>query len=359
MTNLSRRNFWISRVSTVSTVLAVLFISHFSVPAFGVRFQMEEDGMGVRRTVYPEAVRNVSQRSSEVLQFLSAAPLAANFPYLHLTDLVKQGSAYNNYLATTAEVLISQAPEELRLPLRQMYFEGRGVVETPEVWRVNSGRRLQRASFSVNEGEARVHVETVEGLKDSPLIRQTVRLMSIIEITQQAAAVRHFPAQDSRLYFPVLDMVTKITTALFMEETIGRMGNQALVEEASRYEGNPALRSTLVEHFSGAQMNVHAMDWVMENRELKGDLLLEWVNKAREKRDLQNRSIKGLSQVDVIMDQLVRLELATELERSPGRQFEMTRKAREQGDRRKSRLLVGQVVVIGGAGRCDLAFRPQ
>lgn len=359
MTFLSRRNFQISRVTKILTVLTVFLLFPFSQSAFGVRFQMEEDAMGGRRTVYPEAVRNVAQRSSEVLQFLAVAPLAANFSYLHLTELVKQGAAYNNYLAATAEVLISQAPEELRLPLRQMYFEGRGVVETPDVWRTALGRKFQRSYYSFVDGEARVHVETIEGLKDSPLIRQVIRLTSIVEILQQSAATRHFPRQEARLYFPVLDIVTKITTSLFLEETIERMGNKALLDEALRYQGNEALRSTLVEKFGSDQLKVHSMDWVMENRELRSELLVEWVNAARLKREIQNKQIKGLSSVDSMMDQLVRLELANELERAPGRQFELTRRAREQGDRRKSRLLMGQLIVRGGAGSCDLAFRPQ
>ncbi len=359
MTFLSGRFSWFSRLSTVLTLLAVFLASHFVSSAYAVRFPMEEDGNGVRRTVYPEAVKNVVHRSPEVMQFISVAPLAANFPYLHLTDFVKQGSGLGNYLATTAETLIAQAPEELRLPLRQMYFEGRGVAETSEIWRVEAGRRFQRASYSTSDGETSVRVEIIEGLKESPLIRQTILLTSIVEIVQQAAAASHFQARESRLYFPVLDMVTKITTALLLEETLGRMGNRALLEEASKYEGNPALRSTLMEKFAGAQMSVHSMDWVMENRELRSDLLIEWVNAARAKRDIQNKAIKGLSQIDAVMDPLVRLELATELEKAPGRQFELTRRAREQGDRRKARLLMGQIVVVGGAGQCDLAFRPQ
>jgi hypothetical protein len=356
MTVLSARFFKISRLSTILTALA---ISLFVAPSYGIRFNMEDDGSGRQRTVYPEAVRNVAKRSEEVQALIKASPLAGNFPYLHLTDLVKREDSLKAYLSVTAEVLISQAEPDLQLPLRKMYFEGIGVVESSDVWVALGGRRLFRATLAHAGSPFPVRLEVIPGIEQSSHVMRLIKLMAIAEVIHNEFAKRYFATKELRLIFPVVDMVSKIASALLIEETLDRMGVERLQSEIARFEINSAMRATLFETFSRSHLQTQAKSWLLENFEIRSQQLKDWVELARQQRGLRNKSITGLSSIDSQMDRLVNLELSAEMERDPGRQFLMARMAKEQGDERKLNLIKSQFRIISAGGRCDLAFVPQ
>lgn len=356
MTVLSARFFKVSRLSTFLTILAISLVV---VPTYGIRFNMEDDGSGRQRTVYPEAVRNVAKRSEEVQALMKAAPLAGNFPYLHLTDLVKREDGLRTYLSVTAEVLISQAATDLQLPLRRMYFEGLGIVESSDVWNASGGRRLYRATLTDIRSPLPIRLEVIPGIQTDSNVLRLIKIMAIAEVTHQEFARRHFATDELRLIFPVVDMVSKIASALLIEETFERMGVERLQSEIARFDMNAAMRATLAETFSRSHLQSQAMNWLVENYEIRSEQLKDWVQLARQQRDLRNRSITGLSSIDTQMDRLVSVELSAELERDPGRQFQIARLAKEQGDQRKLKLLKSQFRVISSGNRCELAFLPQ
>jgi hypothetical protein len=326
------------------------------INSFGIRFNMEDDGFGRQRTVYPEAVKNVSKRSEEVKDLIKASPLAANFPYLHLTDRVKKEGGLERYLSLTAEIVISQAEARLQLPLRKFYFEGTGSFEQEDIFRSSGGRRLYRAILKSQTSEPEIHFQVISGIKSDSLVMRLLKLMAVSDISHQAVARRIFPHYEARLFYPVEDMVSKIVGALLIEEVLARMGHDMIIDEISKLDLNAALRATLLETFGRSHLRSQSLIWYTENPEVRAEQLDEWISLARQQRSSKSAAILGLSSIDRDMDTLVNSEISAELAKHPGHQFLLARVARDRGDSRKLHLLKSHFLVIQNDKSCEVSF---
>lgn len=327
-----------SRVLVFLTALAVTVSGSLSM---AIRFQSEEGG-GYRRTLYPEAVKNVVQRTDELKVLASQSHLGALFPYLELTDFVKGrqaqwgaavGSPFLNFLNQSADLIVAQSPQGLQLSLRKMYFAGESVRVTDDVWRQsNGGRHVRGLLLSGNE----ISVEIVAGLENSPGLQKLHRLIAMIEIGQAYTAREVNQGSDYRLYFPVLDMLNKIVTALFVDEVIKKMGNETIRQELAKAEMAETVKASLENDFLGrGYMHSKSISWTMENTELRGPQLVEWVRDLRALRDQRARLIKGLSSYHEKVEVLVRLDLVSQ---PRDRYFQLARAARNSGDDKTFRI---------------------
>ncbi|MDZ4081955.1 MAG: hypothetical protein U1E10_03385, partial [Bdellovibrionales bacterium] len=326
-----------------------------------IRFQSEEEG-GFRRTLYPEAVKNVVQRTDELKALAAQSHLGALFPYLELTDLVKGRQAQSglpatapflNFLNQAAELIVAQSPPELQLPLRRMYFAGESIEVSDSVWRNSNGSRHVRGDLL--SGNA-ISVEIVSGLENSPGLQKLHRLIAMIEIGQAHTAREMNRGADYRLYFPVLDMLNKIVTSLFVDETLKKMGTEVIRQELAKVEGPETVKASLDFDFLGrGYMHSKSMSWAIENPELRGPQLVEWVRDLRVMRDQKAKSIKGLSSYNEKVEALVRQDL---LNQSRDKYFQLAREARSSGDEKSFRIL-SELMVRRGAGPAPVEPGPS
>jgi hypothetical protein len=341
-----------SKFSLLFSFLTVITLTIVTSQSMAVRFQSEDDG-GSRRTIYPEAVKNVVQRSDELKALAAQTHLAALFPYLELTELVKGrnpvlgtavGSPFLNFLNLSAELIVAQSPTEIQLPLRRMYFSGESIHVTDEVWRSsNGGRHVRGVLLSGNN----ISVEMVAGLDNSSGLQKLHRLIAMIEIGQAYTARDLNRGADYRLYFPVLDMLNKIVTSLFVDEVLRKMGTETIRQEMAKVEAVETVKASLEYDFLGrGYMHSKSMAWSMENPELRGPKLVEWVRELRTMRDQRARLIKGLSEYNEKMEALVRQDLLTQ---PHDRYFQLARVARGSGDEKTFRI-ASELMVSRGAG---------
>ncbi len=355
----------------ILSYLLLGLLSLLGSSASAVRFQTEDDG-GTRRTLYPEAVKNVVKRSDELKALAAMTPLAALFPYLELTDYVKgrksanplqaaktSTSPFTGFLNEAAEILVAQSPSELQMPLRRMYYYGESVQESETLWRDSNGARHVRGSLLAGN---LISVEIISGLNNSPNITKLHRLIAMIEIGQSYYAREMYSGSDYRLYFPVLDMLNKIVTGLFVDEVLTKMGTEAIRSEIELIKVAETVKASLQSDLLGrGYLQAKAMSWSMENYELRGSILVDWVRELRQMRDSKAKAIKGLSAIHEKIDALVRQELLTQ---EPERYFQLAGRARANGDDRgfriASQLMVNRSTLPGsgpGSGpNCERSF---
>lgn len=342
--------FAIGKFSLLFSFLTVGVLVFSGSVSLAVRFQSEDDG-GVRRIMYPEAVKNVVHRGEELKSLARKSHLAAVFPYLELTDLVKGqkqpgsgSSAVVRFLNESAELIVAQSPEELQMSLRRMYFYGDSVIESGSLWKDSNGSRYVRGQLL--SGSA-FQVEVVPGLENSPALMKIHRIIAMIEIGQAHIARAENRHADYRLYFPVLDMLNKIVSGLFVEEVLKKMGTEAIRQEIATVDTTESVKESLATDFLGrGYMHSKSMSWIMENFELRGPQLVEWVRDIREQRTLRARQITGLSKYAQQLETLIRGLLsampATEY-------FNLARLAKASGDEKTFRI-ARELMVTNGSG---------
>ena len=366
------RQLWIllgSKFSLLFGFLTAVVLTTSASQSVAIRFQSEDDG-GSRRTIYPEAVKNVVHRSDELMSLAGQSHLAALFPYLELTDLVKGrkaaagsvgASPFLNFLNQAAELIVAQSPIDLQLQLRKMYFAGESIQVTDEVWRSSNGGRHVRGALLYGNN---ISVEIVAGLENSPGLQKLHRLIAMIEIGQAYAARDVNRGAEFRLYFPVLDMLNKIVSALFVDEVLKKMGTETLRQELAKVEAVETVKASLEFDFLGrGYMYSKSMSWSMENPELRGSKLVEWVRELRALRDQRARLIKGVSSYNEKVEALVRQDL---LAQTSDRYFQIARTARSNGDEKTfriaSELMVSRgTAMLGPSGpsqSCERSFVP-
>lgn len=330
-----------------------LFVLLSSIYAAAVRFG--DDGNG---RSYPDAVAGLEHRSHEVESFIPVVPLAANFPFLHLADHTKNANGFQNYLDSTAEVMISQAPEELRRQLRKMYFEGQNLSESNELWRATGGQRLLKATVFFANGLPRFQVETVEGINSLPTLKKFLRVLAIVEIVNASIAYHHFSKREYRLYHHVLNAVNQITLGLLVEEILRNTNLGSLQNEIAHFTGPENIRSALEELIEKNQLQNKMVEIKRENYRVKVEDIAKWIELARFHRHQKCRAITGLSQMDRTMDQIVNQEILEMEQFESANKFRLIRDATMRGDQRMARLLKssGSLLVSGGQNRCDSIF---
>jgi hypothetical protein len=338
-------------------------------PSLAIRFQSEDEG-GFRRTVYPEAIKNVVHRADELKSLAGQSHLAALFPYLELTDLVKRqpvkagataSSPLINFLNQSADLIVAQSPEDIQMPLRRMYFSGESVRVTDSVWReADGGRHVRGLLLSGNA----ISVEIVSGLEDTPGLQKLHRLIAMIEIGQAYAAREANRGADYRLYFPVLDMLNKIVGALFVDEVLKKMGTDSIRQELVRVDAVETVKASLEYDFLGrGYLYSKSISWALQNPELRGPQLAEWVRELRLMRDQKARSINGLSSYSEKVEAIIRQDL---LSQPSDKYFQLARAARSAGDEKTFRivsdLMVGRSTGAEPSGQgpsCERSFRIQ
>jgi hypothetical protein len=346
---------WILRGSKFSFLfgfLTGLALTIAAAQSMAISFQSEDEG-GSRRTIYPEAVKNVVHRSDELKSLAGQSHLAAIFPYLELTDLVKGrkaasgsvgASPFLNYLNQAAELIVAQSPIEIQLQLRKMYFAGESIQVTDEVWRNSNGGRHVRGVLLSGNG---ISVEIVSGLENSPGLQRLHRLIAMIEIGQAYAARDVNRGAEYRLYFPVLDMLNKIVTSLFVDEVLKKMGTDTIRQELANLQAVETVKASLELDFLGpGYMHSKFVSWLMENPELRGPKLLEWVRELRTMREQRARLINGLSGYNEKVEALVRKDI---LAQPSDRYFQLARVARSSGDEKTFRI-ASELMVSRGTG---------
>lgn len=314
-------------------LLSLAVIGSIFVPnnVYAVRFNVDGDPRA-----YPQAVAGLETRDQEVMDLILAVPLAANFPFLALTDGSKGPNSFDYYLNTTAEVMISHAPLELQLQLRKMYFESFEVVENPNLWRESGGSKVFKSTVYTDHGHPKIRIEISAGLENAPTLKKLLKLLAIVEAINTAVALKMYGGADYRLYHYVLHAVNNISTGLLMNELIRNTTLGNLNAEIAAFNGPESIRATFEELLVTNQLQLKMAEIKREHYQLKLDTIQKWVDFALIQRDQKSRAIKGLSRIDHMMDELVTFDI---LANDSEDRFTKIRRAAAQGDARAVRLL--------------------
>lgn len=308
--------------------LCTLLITLTTPNIWAVRFQTENYGDGPK-VQYP-AQKGLDARESEIFDFAKRSHLAAVFAYAHLTsDVTSAKNPASAFIDLSVDLILANSPKQIQAPLRRMYYYNENLKYSDVLSRDSLGQSYHKV---LPLGPDRFEVFIESELTKTETLLKLYKLMAVIELSHWAIAFEKISPSETRLIYPVVDIVSKISSALYVIDLANKMGLDFIIQELQSSNMRPYIKSALERDFIRPDyMRFHAVEWSFQYEGTSIELLSRLTNELHALRLRKSQDIKGLSAPTQALQEQVRLDL---IERTHNHDlFTLAREAKSQGDR--------------------------